>query len=88
VGGTRTCSTGSAAPSYIRTSSSLQVFVIGLAAERAVELAGVSTGYRNSEDHFRNSIVMDVELEDHMGEHASNSNLLTEEPRCRREHCQ
>jgi hypothetical protein len=43
-------------------SSSPQVFAIGLAAERAVELAGVSAGYRNSEDLFRNSIVMKTNL--------------------------
>jgi hypothetical protein len=65
--------------------SSPQVFVIGLAAERAVELARVSTAYRNSDDLSRNFIVMmfDVQLEDHMAKHASSSNFLTEEPICR-----
>jgi hypothetical protein len=73
------------APPLLLLASSPQVFVIGLAAERAVELARVSTAYRNSDDLSRNFIVMmfDVQLEDHMAKHASSSNFLTEEPICR-----
>ena len=43
-------------------SSSSQVFAIGLAAERIVELAGIGTGYRNSDDLSRNFIVMMLDL--------------------------
>jgi hypothetical protein len=44
------------------SSSPQVVFVIGLAAERIVELAGIGTGYRNSDDLSRNLIVMMLNL--------------------------
>jgi hypothetical protein len=67
------------------SSSPQVVFVIGLAAERIVELAGISTGYRNSDDLSRDFIVMmlNLRITCHLGKYASNSNFLTEGPICR-----
>jgi hypothetical protein len=60
------------------------VFVIGLAAERIVKLAGISTGYRNSDDLSRNFIVMmlNLRITCHLGKTCIEQQF-TEEPICR-----